>query len=171
MERVIIGVDPHKLSATIEVVDDREQLLGSGRFRTDRAGYKAMRTYAKTWPDRAGRTRQAFHLFSSMLDLAVLDGRLPRNPARPHGSARGVLPRASKFKAHVYLTHQELARLADESGEYRALVLLLGYTRAEVGRSGGVARPRHRPAAQADLGAAHGSRASWSGRIRHAQDQ
>jgi transposase len=51
MERVIIGVDPHKLSATIEVVDDREQ-LGSGRFTTDRAGYAAMRTYAATWPGR-----------------------------------------------------------------------------------------------------------------------
>ena len=43
MEHVVIGVDPHKLSATIEVVDDREQLLGSGRFTTDRAGYSAMR--------------------------------------------------------------------------------------------------------------------------------
>jgi len=52
MERVIIGVDPHKLSATIEVVDHHEHLLGSGRFTTDRAGYAAMRTYAKAWPDR-----------------------------------------------------------------------------------------------------------------------
>jgi transposase len=52
MEQVIIGVDPHKLSATIEVVDQYEKLLGAGRFTTDRAGYTAMRTYAKTWPDR-----------------------------------------------------------------------------------------------------------------------
>jgi len=52
MNQVIIGVDPHKLSATIEVVDHHEQMLGSGRFTTDRAGYAAMRTYAKTWPDR-----------------------------------------------------------------------------------------------------------------------
>jgi transposase len=52
MSQVIIGVDPHKLSATIEVVDDHEQLLGSGRFSTDRAGYAAMRKYAKAWPDR-----------------------------------------------------------------------------------------------------------------------
>src|SRR5687768_13574971 len=51
-EHVIIGVDPHKLSATIEVVDQREQLLGSGRFTTDRAGFAAMRAYAKAWPDR-----------------------------------------------------------------------------------------------------------------------
>lgn len=51
-EHVIIGVDPHKLSATIEVVDQHEQRLGSGRFTTDRAGYTAMRSYAKTWPNR-----------------------------------------------------------------------------------------------------------------------
>ncbi len=48
-KHVIIGVDPHKLSATIEVVDQHEQLLGSGRFTTDRAGYAAMRSYAKTF--------------------------------------------------------------------------------------------------------------------------
>jgi hypothetical protein len=52
MDQVIIGVDPHKLSATIEVVDHREQLLGAGRFTTDQAGYAAMRTYTNTWPQR-----------------------------------------------------------------------------------------------------------------------
>jgi hypothetical protein len=35
MEQFIIGVDPHKLSATIEVVDKQEHLLGSGRFTND----------------------------------------------------------------------------------------------------------------------------------------
>jgi hypothetical protein len=52
MEHVIIGVDPHKLSATIEVVDQHEQRLGSGRFTTDQAGYAAMRAYAMEWPER-----------------------------------------------------------------------------------------------------------------------
>jgi hypothetical protein len=51
MEHVVIGVDPHKLSATIEVVDHQEKLLGSGRFTTDKAGYAAMLRYARTWPD------------------------------------------------------------------------------------------------------------------------
>lgn len=49
---IIIGVDPHKLSATIEVVDGHEQLLGSGRFATDQNGYAAMRAYVKGWPQR-----------------------------------------------------------------------------------------------------------------------
>ncbi|MEJ7742900.1 MAG: transposase [Nocardioidaceae bacterium] len=52
MNHVIIGVDPHKLSATIEVVGEREKILGSGRFTTDKPGYAAMRAYVKTWPDR-----------------------------------------------------------------------------------------------------------------------
>ena len=52
MVQVVIGVDPHKLSATIEVVDGHEKLLGSGRFGTDQAGYTAMRSYAKSWPER-----------------------------------------------------------------------------------------------------------------------
>ena len=52
MDHVIIGVDPHKLSATIEVVSPHEEFLGSGRFTTDQAGYTAMRKYVKSWPDR-----------------------------------------------------------------------------------------------------------------------
>ncbi len=52
MTGVIIGVDPDKLSATIEVVDHHGHLLGSGRFSTDKAGYAAMRSYVSTWPGR-----------------------------------------------------------------------------------------------------------------------
>ena len=40
VQQVIIGVDPHKLSATIEVGDSHERLLGAGRFTPDRAGYR-----------------------------------------------------------------------------------------------------------------------------------
>jgi transposase len=50
--KVFIGVDPHKLSATIEVVDDRESVLARGRFGTDKAGYTAMRKVVAAWPDR-----------------------------------------------------------------------------------------------------------------------
>jgi integrase len=75
----------------------------------------------------AGRVRQAYHVLSSMLDLAVADGRLSRNPAKPSGNARGMLPKVSKAKHHVYLSHAEVALLADESGPYRALILVLAY--------------------------------------------
>ncbi len=39
---VIIGMDPHKRSATIEVIDQAGRLLGVGRFGTDKPGYAAM---------------------------------------------------------------------------------------------------------------------------------
>jgi hypothetical protein len=31
IEKIVIGLDPHKLSATIEVVDHNEQVLADGR--------------------------------------------------------------------------------------------------------------------------------------------
>ena len=52
MAKVFIGVDPHKLSATIEVVDARETVLATGRFATDKAGYAAMRRQVAAFPDR-----------------------------------------------------------------------------------------------------------------------
>jgi transposase len=52
MARVFIGVDRHKLSATIEVVDEHETVLAAGRFGTDRSGYAAMRKTVSGWPER-----------------------------------------------------------------------------------------------------------------------
>ena len=52
MAKVFIGVDPHKLSATIEAVDEREMVLATGRFDTDKVGYAAMRKTVSRWPDR-----------------------------------------------------------------------------------------------------------------------
>ena len=49
---MFIGVDAHKLSATIEAVDDHETVLATGRFSTDRAGYAAMRKTVSRWSDR-----------------------------------------------------------------------------------------------------------------------
>ncbi len=50
--RVVIGMDPHKRSVTIEVMADDETVLGRGRFDTDAAGYRCLVRYAKQWPDR-----------------------------------------------------------------------------------------------------------------------
>ena len=51
-ERVVIGMDPHKRSVTIEVMDRNELVLGGGRFATDMAGYRSMLEYLQRWPDR-----------------------------------------------------------------------------------------------------------------------
>ena len=50
--RVVIGMDPHKRSVTIEVMAGDETVHGGGRFATDRAGYQALLRYARKWPDR-----------------------------------------------------------------------------------------------------------------------
>ena len=51
-DRVVIGMDPHKRSATIEVMASDEAVIGGGRFATDRDGCTAMRKYASRWPHR-----------------------------------------------------------------------------------------------------------------------
>ena len=41
--RVVIGMDPHKRSVTIEVMTADETVVGGGwRFSTDATGYRAM---------------------------------------------------------------------------------------------------------------------------------
>jgi transposase len=49
---VIIGMDPHKRSATIEVIDQQEHVLAVGRYGTDKAGYAAMLAAGRRHPDR-----------------------------------------------------------------------------------------------------------------------
>ncbi len=50
--RVVIGMDPHKRSVTIEVMTSDEQILGGGRFATDTEGFAAMLAYVRRWSDR-----------------------------------------------------------------------------------------------------------------------
>ena len=50
--RVVIGMDPHKRSVTIEVMAADEAVVGGGRFATDPAGFKELGQYVRAWPDR-----------------------------------------------------------------------------------------------------------------------
>ncbi|CAN5268806.1 IS110 family transposase [soil metagenome] len=50
--RVVIGMDPHKRSVTIEVMDADEAVLDGGRFGTDVAGFRSMLDSLKGWPNR-----------------------------------------------------------------------------------------------------------------------
>src|SRR3954454_4830116 len=48
---VTVGVDPHKKSVTIEVIDDQEKKLATGSFGTGRRDYQAMLGYVRRqWP-------------------------------------------------------------------------------------------------------------------------
>ena len=66
--------------------------------------------------------RQSVYLMSAILEHAVRSGRIRSNPTR--GLA---LPRPRR-RDHVFLTHGQLAALADAAGRWRLLVLVLGYT-------------------------------------------
>jgi hypothetical protein len=55
MGRVVIGMDPHKRSATTEAIDERERVLAKGRFGTDTDGYQQMLTAGRKFPDRVWR--------------------------------------------------------------------------------------------------------------------
>jgi len=72
--RVIIGVDPHKLSATIEVVDEREQVLCTGRFGTDRDGYRHMLATARRWPQRSWAVEGSQGIGRHVAQRLVADG-------------------------------------------------------------------------------------------------
>jgi integrase len=62
----------------------------------------------------------AYQVLARILDDAVRDRMLASNPAR------GVkLPKPSP-RRNIYLSADQLQRLADESGRYRSLILLLG---------------------------------------------
>jgi transposase len=52
MSQVIIGMDPHKRSATIEIMTGDETVVGGGRYGTDAAGDRAMLAAVKRWPQR-----------------------------------------------------------------------------------------------------------------------
>lgn len=84
---------------------------------------------AQARPMSASRKKQAYQVLCSILDLAVEDGRLPRNPAKSaSGSTKGVVPRAPRKRAHVYLSHEQVAAVADKFGDdSRALFLVLAY--------------------------------------------
>ena len=70
----------------------------------------------------AATVRQAHRVLSLTFSLAVRDGRLARNPAD-----HVPLPRAAKHEK-VFLTVDQVERLADAAGEYRLVILFLAYT-------------------------------------------
>jgi integrase len=92
--------------------------------------YRDIELYAvEQWIGTMGRKSgvttviRCYGVLAAILDDAVKVRRLASNPAR------GVenLPRKSSQR-HVYLTAEDVALLADQSGQHRALVLTLAYT-------------------------------------------
>jgi transposase len=74
MGQVIIGVDPHKRSATIEIIDQRERVLGKGRFGTDRDGYQAMLAAGREHTDRVWAVEGCNGIGRHVAQRLVADG-------------------------------------------------------------------------------------------------
>jgi hypothetical protein len=88
VDRVIIGVDPHKKSVTFEARDSRERATGC--FPTDAGGYRLLLKYARQWPDRVWAVEGA----NGIRDLEQIPGRLKRPGQRHHKTdkSRGPSP-------------------------------------------------------------------------------
>jgi transposase len=74
MGHVIIGMDPHKRSATIEVIDHREKVLAQGRFGTDSGGYRAMLTLGRRYPQRTWAVEGCNGIGRHIAQRLVADG-------------------------------------------------------------------------------------------------
>ncbi|MDJ0345949.1 tyrosine-type recombinase/integrase [Streptomyces sp. H10-C2] len=69
------------------------------------------------------RIVKIYRVFAGAMKHAVKSHRIAVSPVTEHD-----LPRADEDDDHVYLTHEQLEALADAAGEYRLLVLVLGYS-------------------------------------------
>jgi hypothetical protein len=74
MGRVLIGMDPHKSSATIEVIDEHEQVLDQGRYGTDTDGYRQMLAAGRRFPDRRWAVEGSAGIGRHIAQRLVADG-------------------------------------------------------------------------------------------------
>src|SRR4051794_38108026 len=82
-------MDPHKRSATIEIINDRAQVLGGGRFGTDRDGYRAMLAAGREHPDRVWAVEGCNGIGRHIAQRLVADGELVVDvPAKLSARAR-----------------------------------------------------------------------------------
>src|SRR4051794_28820900 len=89
MDRVVIGMDPHKASVTIEARDSREVLRARGRFGTDKRNYALMLRTARQWPDRLWAVEGANGIGRPMAQRLLADGeRVLDVPAKLAARAR-----------------------------------------------------------------------------------
>ena len=89
MDRVIIGVDPHKLSVTIEARDNREILRATGRFGTDSRSYRQLMQVARQWPERIWAVEGANGIGRPLTQRLLADGeRVLDVPAKLAARAR-----------------------------------------------------------------------------------
>jgi transposase len=89
LDQVIIGVDPQKLSVTIEARDNREILRATGRFGTDTRSYHQLLKAARQWPERTWAVEGANGIGRPLAQRLLADGeRVLDVPAKLAARAR-----------------------------------------------------------------------------------
>src|SRR3954470_15345033 len=88
-------MDPHKRSATIEVIDGREKVLAQGRYGTDSDGYRAMLAAGRRYPQRIWAVEGCNGIGRHVAQRLVADGETVVDvPAKAVGAGAGVRHRA-----------------------------------------------------------------------------
>ncbi|MFL6116289.1 MAG: hypothetical protein ACJ786_33790 [Catenulispora sp.] len=70
----MIGMDPHKRSAKIEVIDARERVLARGRYGTDTDGYAQLLAAGRRFPDRIWAVEGCAGIGRHIAQRLVADG-------------------------------------------------------------------------------------------------
>jgi transposase len=70
----MIGVDPHKLSNTIVVIDSEEKILARHRFANDRDGYRALKATARAYRERTWAVEGAQGVGVGLAQRLVAEG-------------------------------------------------------------------------------------------------
>jgi transposase len=136
---VIIGMDPHKRSAAIEVVDDRGQVLAVGRYGTDKDGYAGMLEAGRGYPDRLWaiegcRDRQAHRLVHDGEIVVDVPAKLSAQVrVFATGNGRKTDPVDAHSVAMVALWTPNLVRVEVDDG--RVVLGMLVDRRDELGRA------------------------------------
>ena len=141
MGRVVIGMDPHKRSATIEVLDEHEQVLDVGRYGTDQAGYAAMLKAGREFADRVWAVEGCNGIGKHIAHRLVHDGETvfdvpPKLSARVRVFATGNGRKTDPVDAHsvavVALRTPDLVRV--EVDPDLVVMGMLADRRDELGR-------------------------------------
>ena len=102
---VIIGMDPHKRSATIEVIDEQARVLAAGRYGTDKAGYAEMLAAMRKFTGRVWAVKGCNGIGRHLAHRLVHDGEVvfdvpPKLSAQVRVFATGNGRKTDEVDAH-----------------------------------------------------------------------
>ena len=129
MSLVVIGMDPHKRSATIEVMTGDEAVVGGGRYGTGATGYAAMLAAVTAWPERIWAIEGCQGIGRHLANRLLADGEQvvdvpPKLSARIRVFATGQGRKTDATDAHsVALAATHMSRLRPVAGDAQLAVL------------------------------------------------